>query len=195
MDWILNTESGRDFLHKLYFNENLGVYKMKTMKMIIVFLYYKLKSKIIYFLLPFYILNLLSFLAQSFANEVYVKKLEIDQYGKRILKIKEAEPYLQLLEFFILTNLFFTVIQCGINYMIMKKMGPKYFLRLNCWVDIFIAVCCIVSQFQFNILIRTQTDDYHSFRRSMMLLRNCIVIGIILMFSKFAYFLSLFDEI
>ena len=48
IDWILSKQNGYQFLSNLYNNENLEIYKMKTMKMLIEFLYQQLKHRIIY---------------------------------------------------------------------------------------------------------------------------------------------------
>lgn len=144
VDWILNSEHGSVFLTKLYNNENIEIYAMKTMKMMIEFLYQELKFEIIYYQAPFYLLNLGSFLAMAYANEIFVQKIVIDSGTKTIEGIEKSRESMHWLRTFIIVNLIFTMIQCYKNIQIMRHMGWMYFKRLNSWIDIVIAIICII---------------------------------------------------
>lgn len=76
-------------------------------------------------------------------------------------------------------------------------MGLQYFERFYSYVDMGIAVICIMIQIRFVILIDAGEDqvEYNNFRDQMISLRVCIVLGVILMFIKIAYYLSLVDDI
>ena len=113
IDWILNTKSkhGYTFLSNLYKNEDLDIYKMKTMQMLIEFLYQRLKTRIIFVQAPFYILNFMSFLAMAYFNEQFVNMLEIDSQNEILEYTEQSKEQMNILNIIIWINLLLMFIQ------------------------------------------------------------------------------------
>ena len=80
----------------------------------------------------------------AYANEIFVQKIVIDSGKKTIEGIEKSRESLHCLRTFIIVNLIFTMIQCYKNIQIMRHMGWMYFKRLNSWIDIVIAIICII---------------------------------------------------
>lgn len=70
--WILKTDDhidGRYFLQEVLRNEDLSYYNLKSLRMLIEFLYLKIKVTIFRLLLPCYLSNITLFIIVAFLNE------------------------------------------------------------------------------------------------------------------------------
>ena len=58
--WIIRTDEGKDFLNEVLSSENLEYFKLQSMKMIIEFLYRQFKLSLLKYMLPLYIVQVVS---------------------------------------------------------------------------------------------------------------------------------------
>lgn len=69
--WIISTEYGRLFLEGILNGNNLDYYNLKSIKMIIEFLYNQMKQRILVVLLPLFFLQLLLFHLIIYVTELH----------------------------------------------------------------------------------------------------------------------------
>ena len=70
--WMLKSKTGpdgREFLSEILKNEDLSFYNLKSLRMIIEFLYQKIKVTIFYVQLPAFLANLTLFVVLAIVNE------------------------------------------------------------------------------------------------------------------------------
>ena len=80
--WMLKSEDhidGRYFLQEILHNEDLSYYNLKSLRMIIEFLYKKIKYTMIRLQLPCYIANIVIFVSVAFINEELRDNYKIDK--------------------------------------------------------------------------------------------------------------------
>ena len=73
--WILKTQNGRDYLNEIQNCEDLNIYKVKTLKMLIEFLYDRFKKTLLRVLLPLHVMQLIVYYGQVFVLEMYIGEL------------------------------------------------------------------------------------------------------------------------
>ena len=82
MGWILKSEDGIDghyFLSEILKNEDLNFYNIQSLRMIIEFLYNKIKKVIFLMLLPPFLTNIILFCTVAILNEDLRNYYEIDR--------------------------------------------------------------------------------------------------------------------
>ena len=60
--WMLQTEYGKEYLNEILHSEDLEFYRVKTIKMLIEFLYQRFKNTLVKYLLPLYIMQLIVYI-------------------------------------------------------------------------------------------------------------------------------------
>ena len=93
--WILKSDDhidGRYFLQEILRNEDLSYYNLKSLRMLIEFLYMKIKFTIFRLLLPCYICNQFLFVTVALLNETLRHTYIIDK-EKEIVKGGEDSDY------------------------------------------------------------------------------------------------------
>ena len=86
MYWILNTEEGALFLTALNQSQNLNLFEIDTIKIIIEFLYQRYKGRVLKIRLPLYLLYLSVFGITTYFHETTVMELLYNQECKAILE-------------------------------------------------------------------------------------------------------------
>lgn len=86
--WMLQSKSdgidGRYFLTEIMRSEDLSFYNMKSLRMIIEFLYQKIKFRIIIYLLPVFLANQLLFIISAMINEQVRSNIKVTADGMRV---------------------------------------------------------------------------------------------------------------
>jgi len=68
--WIINTPEGKEFLQAILMRENLDYYEIKSVQIIIEFLYQKSKALLLNYLLPLYLLQGIIFVLSIIFQEL-----------------------------------------------------------------------------------------------------------------------------
>jgi len=137
--WMLRSSDGVDgryFLTEIMRSEDLSFYNMKSLRMIIEFLYQKIKFRIILYLLPVFLANQVSFIVNAMINELIRDNIKPSSDLKMVKGNEIAKGQTPNLIFCLMFNLLFVLIQAYINYLILKGMGLVFFKRIWSWVDI-----------------------------------------------------------
>lgn len=167
-DWILKADDkidGRYFLKEILKNQDLSYYNLKSLRMLIEFLYQKIKYSIIRLMLPCYLCNQVIFVVVALTNENLRSSYIIDREKNIVTGSKDSGYWEQFLITFCLLNLFFVLVQFLINYMMFKMMGIEFFYRFWTWIDILIFFNSITILVQF-FLIFSKMDENGNFKQN-----------------------------
>lgn len=89
--WIIRTEAGKDFLDEVLQSENLEYFNLQSMKMIIEFLYQKFKLSLLKYMLPLYIVQVVSLEYMIIMNERILCQLfqtEFPESAQSVMKFE-----------------------------------------------------------------------------------------------------------
>ena len=75
VNWILSHDAGKTFLSKILLDADLSLYEIKTLQMIIEFLFKEYKKLIWLLVAPLYALSQITFLKLVTANDAYLSNL------------------------------------------------------------------------------------------------------------------------
>jgi len=91
--WMLQSSDGIDgryFLTEIMRSEDLSFYNMKSLRMIIEFLYQKIKFRIIIYLFPVFLGNQVLFIVSAMINEAIRANIKVDPKNPKMMKGNEA---------------------------------------------------------------------------------------------------------
>lgn len=149
IDWMLDSVDGIDgvlFLGEILKNEDLSFYNIRSLRMIIEFLYKKIKLVIIALMLPSFLCNLVLFIAVAMINEklrtVYIKPKD-PKDTDMVIGNEESAFWTNVMIIVLSLNFFFVILQSIIGFFIFKMMGMGYWQRFWSWVDLGIFVVSI----------------------------------------------------
>lgn len=200
--WMIKSEDrldGRHFLQEILRNEDLGWYNLKSLRMIIEFLYTKIKYNIFKVLLPCQILIQITFVAVALVNEDLRNKYTIDHENGMVYGTEESQREVNIMVALLVFNLIVVLIQSSINFFMFKMMGIKYLTRIWSLLDTGILAISIVIVAQYIASISTVNsqgifeEKYSSYKQKTMALRISLMLGQMVIFFKMAYFLTLID--
>lgn len=161
MGWMLKSEDHQDgyfFLCEILRNEDLSWYNLQSLRMIIEFLYTKIKYAILCLLLPCYIINQILFVTVALVNETLRTKYEIDKENNIVKGNEESKQWSNILIWCLVLNLCSVLIQTFINYFMFKMMGMRYFKRVWSWIDMTILVISFAILAYFFAMV-SKVDD------------------------------------
>lgn len=202
IDWMLSSEDdvdGYNFLQEILRNEDLSFYNLQSMRMIIEFLYKKIKFSIFALLLPCYICNQILFVSVALVNELLRGKLDIDVEKKTVKGNDESKYWTNVLIICLVLNLLTVLVQASINYFMFLMQGWRYFKRFWTWIDLSVLVISIAIMAQFVELVSNRNsegyfeENYDNYREETITLRIMLMFGQMLLFSKSQQFLTMVD--
>ena len=165
IDWMLESIDGVDgllFLQEILRCEDLSFYNQKSLRMIIEFLYKRIKFIIIILMLPFFALNFLFFITVALINEELRKSYQKPEKPKITDLVKgneSSKSWTTWMIAAIICNSFFVAVQSIINFKIFLMMGLKYWQRFWSFVDLFIFTISIVIIAQYVDMLSTTGED------------------------------------
>lgn len=74
-DWIIKTEDGKNFLQQILYSENMDLFKIPSLQMLIQFLYRKQKNSLLMILFPIYFLQVVTYEWMMRSNEEILSHL------------------------------------------------------------------------------------------------------------------------
>ena len=77
IEWMISTNYGKEFLLQILASENTDIYKIESLQSIIEYLYQTAKSRLLWRLIPVFILQLFAFEATIHMNEYYIGNIVI----------------------------------------------------------------------------------------------------------------------
>jgi len=184
---------GHKFLSNILHSNELEYYEIQTLQIIIQFLYSKIRRYLMYIFFPLFLVTMTVMILFIFTTEDYVNKLQFDQVTKRIQKHQSHKIVVAILVI-INTICIFIQIFFGINSL--KALKSEYFFRFYSWVDIVnvIVYVWILSAFIKILSVDyTWKDNSHDFEFDIKMLRTLLVVGVLTLFVKLTYFLSLIE--
>lgn len=144
--WFLKSGDhvdGRYFLAEILRNEDLSYYNLKSLRMVIEFLYTKIKYTIIRLQVPFYLCNNIIFVTVAALNENLRSTYMIDHDLKIVTGSKESTNKEDILLIFLILNLIIVLLLNMINLLMFKMMGIEYLYRFWSYIDAAILIFSI----------------------------------------------------
>ena len=127
--WMLNSNDQYDgylFLQEILRNEDLSFYNLQSLRMVIEFLYKKIKVTIFILQLPCYLGNQLLFVAVALVNESLRSTIKIPKEKDTVSGNTESADWTKTLIACLVLNLLFVMIQAVINCFMFRMMGIRY---------------------------------------------------------------------
>ena len=129
IDWIINTQQGLKFLQAINQSDRLDFYEIRTLKVIIEYLYKRSKTLMLVFLLPLYIVQLCLFVLSIFYTNM-AENAELSEDDDAIAE------YYKKSRISVVFNQIMTVIMLVIMACVYRYTGKKYIYRVFTWFDI-----------------------------------------------------------
>ena len=178
----------------------MSYYNIKSLRMIIEFLYLNFKSSIFVLLLPCYICNQVLFIVVALVNERLRDNFKFDRVRDIVSCDEVSDYWLRTLIGCLICNFFFVLAQACINYFMFRMMGFEYLKRIWSWVDTTLLVIKLAVLAQFMSVMpnfdgTTFVMEYNAYKRHAQGLRILFMVGQVLLFSKSQQFLTMVDQI
>lgn len=202
--WILHSDDevdGRYFLQEILRNEDVSYYNIKSLRMIIEFLYLNIRFSIFLLLLPCYLCHQILFVVVALVNERLRDNFEIDRERNMVICDDVSASWLNALTICLASNALIVFFQACINFFMFRMMGfVKYFMRIWSLVDVTLLLITIVilSEFfshSYSFDNGTFSLDYDSYKQHTQSLRIMFMVGQVLLFTKTLQFITMIDWI
>lgn len=202
--WMLKSDDefdGSQFLQEILRNEDLSFYNLQSLRMIIEFLYKKIKFTIVVLQLPCYICNQILFVAVALVNEELRSTIFLDKEAGTAQGNSRSSYWTKVLIGCLVLNLFFVLVQGSVNLFMFRMMGIRFLQRLWAWVDAATLAISIAIMLQYIVLISRMGKDgsfnqpYEAYMDATIALRLMLMVGQVLLFSKSTQFLTIVDRI
>lgn len=147
--WILESKHkfGHKLLNEIYSIDNYEIYKNRTLKMIIEFMYNKQKSLILKCFSPVQLINMITLIILSellINNEASVFLNIVDQF---VESVDEQQSTLDIVTAIVrYTHLVTTILQALLTCLIINGMRTIYFQRVSSYVDLLATTINFIVQ-------------------------------------------------
>ena len=179
IDWIINSQSGQDFLQAINQSERLDFYEIRTLQVIIEFLDQRSKTLMLIVLVPLYLLQLALFMLTIVYTEL--KEDIHDQHDHAIIN-----DYSSKARVFVIFNQIQTFIMLIIMWRVFTLTGRKYLYRIYTWFDLTFYILNSIANFR----ILTSNDDSAISQQ-----RVLFAFAILFFLASTFYFMKLVDNI
>lgn len=192
--WIIKQPEGKKFLFSILNQNNLDLYKIETLQMIVEFLFQKIKIIIFSVFMPLYIISHITY--ENLLNEQ-------DHFYRTLWALREdgtvycssmAQDEKKSLDLWAIFNSIAMTIQMAQIIVQIYSSRSAYFMRMYSYLDIIYIVQNFVTYFSIYIhFTHDMEEEEFIYKVKQQRLIGCI--GTITLYCKASYFLSLVDQI